>query len=73
LKATARENYKLDLVDVEEMKWKKGGTERVEDYTLFFAQSNEDYQLGQIFSYIRISKEPLGKLSLLEKGCRFYY
>jgi hypothetical protein len=27
---------KLDLVGMQEVRWKKGGTERVEDYTLFY-------------------------------------
>jgi exonuclease III len=37
LKTVARElgKYKLDLVGVQEVRWEKGGTERVEYYTFF--------------------------------------
>jgi exonuclease III len=38
LRTVARElgKYKLDLVDVQEVRWDKGGTERAEDYTFFY-------------------------------------
>jgi hypothetical protein len=50
LKTIARElgKYKLDLVDVQEVRWEKEGTGRAEDYTLFYGKGNEDQ--GQVFS-----------------------
>jgi exonuclease III len=51
LTTVARElgKYKLDLVDVQEVRWEKGGTERADDYTFFYGQGNGDYQLGTGF------------------------
>jgi exonuclease III len=48
LKTVLREfrNYKLDLVDVQEVRWEKGGTEQPEDYTFLYEQGNGDHQLG---------------------------
>jgi exonuclease III len=42
LKTVARQlgKYKLDLVCVQEVRWDKGGTERAEDYTLFYGAGN---------------------------------
>jgi hypothetical protein len=37
-------------VGVQEIRWEKGGTERAEDYTLFYGKGNEDHQLGTDFS-----------------------
>jgi hypothetical protein len=36
-------------VSVQEVRWDKGGTERAEDYTFFYAEGNEDHQLGTGF------------------------
>jgi hypothetical protein len=36
-------------VSVQEVRWVKAGTERVEDYTFFYGAVNEDYQLGTGF------------------------
>jgi exonuclease III len=47
--ATELGKYKLDLVGVQEVRWEKGGTERAEDYTLFYGAGNEDHQLGTGF------------------------
>jgi exonuclease III len=52
--------YKLDLVDVQEVRWDKGVTERAEDYTLFYGAGNEDHQLGIGFLCIRESYQQLG-------------
>jgi exonuclease III len=48
LKTVARElgKYKLDLLGVQEVRWDKGGTERAEDYTLFYGEGYVDHQLG---------------------------
>jgi hypothetical protein len=40
---------KLDLVGVQNVIWKKGGTEQAEDYTSFHGQENGDHQLGTGF------------------------
>jgi hypothetical protein len=55
---------------VELVRWEKGGTERVEDYTLFYEEGNGDFQLETGFSYIKESYEPLEEWSLLVIGCR---
>jgi exonuclease III len=46
LKTVAGElgKYKVDLVAVQEVRWEKGGTERAEDYTFFYGQSNGDHR-----------------------------
>jgi hypothetical protein len=51
LKAEARElgKYKLGLMVVQEVRWEKGGTERVENYMFIYGKGNEDYQLGTVF------------------------
>jgi hypothetical protein len=52
LETVARElgKHKLDLVSVQEVRWEKwGGTERAEDYMFFYANGNEDHQLGTGF------------------------
>jgi exonuclease III len=48
LKTVARElgKYKLDLLDVQEVRRDKGGTERAEYYTFFYGAGNKDHQLG---------------------------
>jgi hypothetical protein len=38
--------YKLDLVGVQEVRWKMGGTKAAEDYTFFYGQGNGDHQFG---------------------------
>jgi hypothetical protein len=54
--------YKLDLVGVQEVRWDKGGTERVEDYTFRYEAGNEDNQLGtDFFLYIGESNQQLGR------------
>jgi exonuclease III len=57
LKTVARElgKYKLDLVGVQEVRWNKGGTERAEDYTIFYGAGMKIIRQGQLFLCIRIS------------------
>ena len=35
--------YKLDLVDVQEVRWDKGGTAKAGDYTFFCGKGNETH------------------------------
>jgi hypothetical protein len=37
--------YKLNLVGVQEVRWDRGGTERADEYTLFYGQGNENREL----------------------------
>jgi exonuclease III len=56
LKTVARElgKYKLDLLDVQEVRWEKGSTERAQDYTFFYRQMNGDHQLGIVSAVKRV-------------------
>jgi hypothetical protein len=38
--------YKLDLVGVQEVRWKGGGTEPAGEYTFFYGKGNESHELG---------------------------
>jgi exonuclease III len=48
LRAVAEEisKYKLDLVEVQEIRWYGGGTEPAGEYTFFYGNGNENYELG---------------------------
>jgi hypothetical protein len=50
LKTVAREvgKYKLDLLGLQ-VRWKKGGAEKADDYTLLYGERNENYRLGTGF------------------------
>jgi hypothetical protein len=37
--------YKLDLVRVQEVRWKSGGTEPAREYTFFYRKRNENNEL----------------------------
>jgi exonuclease III len=41
--------YKLDFVEVQEVRWDKGGTELAGDYTFFYGNGNADHHLGTGF------------------------
>jgi hypothetical protein len=36
--------YKFDLVGVQEVRWKGGATEPVEEYTFFYRKGNETFE-----------------------------
>jgi hypothetical protein len=44
--------YKLDLLGVQEVRWDKGGVERVETYTVFYVNGIDNHHLGtNIFAH----------------------
>jgi hypothetical protein len=61
--------YKLDLVGVQEVRWKDSGTEPAGEYTFFYRKGNENRELGTGFLCIRESYQQLRGLSLLVKRC----
>jgi hypothetical protein len=46
--------YKLDIVGVQEVRWKGGGTKPAGKYTFFYRKSNENQGLGTWFLCITI-------------------
>jgi len=55
--AASREQarYKLDLVNMQEVRWDREGTVRAGDYNIFYRKGNENHQLGtEFFVYHRI-------------------
>jgi exonuclease III len=41
--------YKLDLLGVQEVRWYGGGTEPAGEYRFFFANGNENHELGTCY------------------------
>jgi hypothetical protein len=52
--AVAKElsKYIFDLVEVQEVRWDKGGTEPTGEHKFFYGKGNENHELGTGFSYI---------------------
>jgi len=46
--------YKLDLVGAQVVRWDKGGTLRVGDYSFFYGKGNENNKLGTGFLYTTV-------------------
>jgi exonuclease III len=44
-------NYKLDLVEVQEVRWGGGGTEPAGNYTFFYGKGNENYELTNLAAF----------------------
>jgi hypothetical protein len=57
--ATEVSKCKLDLVEVKEIRWDKGGTEPAGEYTFLYGKGNENYELGTGFLYKRESYQQL--------------
>jgi hypothetical protein len=51
LKTVAEEKskYKLYLMAIQEVRWRKGGTEPAGEYTFFYGKRNESHELGTGF------------------------
>jgi hypothetical protein len=61
--------YKLDLVGVQEVRWKGGGTELAGEYTCLYGKESENHELGTSLFCIRVSCHQSRRLSLLLIGC----
>jgi len=71
LTTVARElaRYELDLVDIQEVGWDKGGTVKAGDYIFFYGKGNEYHQLGTIFLYTTEYYQQLRQYDSLVTGC----
>jgi hypothetical protein len=44
--------YKLDLVEIREIRWDRGGTEAAGECMYFYGEGNENHELGTGFFYV---------------------
>jgi hypothetical protein len=51
--------YKLYLVEIQEVRWDRGGIEPAGEYTFFYGKGNENHESGTGSSYIRESYQQL--------------
>jgi hypothetical protein len=55
--------YELDLVGVQEVRWRSGGTEPAGEYTFFYGKGNENRELGTgLFVHKRIVSAVEGRV-----------
>jgi hypothetical protein len=62
--------YELDLEEVQEVRWDRGGTELASEYKFFYGKVNENHELCTGVSvHKRELYQQLTGLSLLVTGC----
>jgi hypothetical protein len=65
--------FKLDLLGIQEIKWKEGGTELEGEYTFFYGKWNDNHDLvSRIFVHKRIISA-VRRLSLLVNEDLFFF
>jgi hypothetical protein len=63
--------YKLDLVEVQEIRWDRSGTKSTGKYAIFYGRGNKSLELGSRFS-VHKEQQQLKGYSLLVTGCHTY-
>jgi hypothetical protein len=56
---TELSKYKLDFVRVQEVRWDRGVTEQVGEFTVLHGKGNKNHELGIFFLYITESYQQL--------------
>jgi exonuclease III len=66
--AKAISKYRLELVGVQEVRWDKGGTKPVGEYTIFYGKGNENHELhAGFFAHKRIILAAMGVESVSDR------